>query len=183
MKRKRMIFLDRDGVVNKNPIRYDYIKKALEFKFLPGVRQAVKMLTKAGFDIVVTSNQAGVAKRLFSKDDLKGIDKKLHKGVEASGGRIRKSFYCVHHPEAGCKCRKPNTGLIKKAVGKAKIDKRNSFFVGDTERDVMAGSAYGVKTIAVLSGYYNRKDMKSWQVKPDYICKDLLAAVKKVILK
>ncbi|MFH1867654.1 MAG: HAD family hydrolase [Candidatus Omnitrophota bacterium] len=183
MKRKRMIFLDRDGVINKNPIRYDYIKKAAEFKLLPGVTEAVKMLTEAGFDIVVTSNQAGVAKGLFSRDDLKGITEKMIKGIEAKGGKIRKAFYCLHHPDAGCACRKPKAGLIKKAVGKSRIDKKNSFFIGDTERDVAAGKSYGVRTIAVLSGYYNRKDMKLWQTQPDYTCRDLLCAVKDVILK
>ena len=182
MKPKRMIFLDRDGVVNVNPIYLDYVKKPSEFHFLPGTRRAVKMLTDAGFDITVVSNQGGVAKGLFTKEDLNRIDNKMMRGVRASGGVIRKSYYCIHHPDAGCECRKPKTGLIKKAVGKKRIDHKNSYFVGDTERDVIAGNTFGLKTITVLSGYNDRKKIKKWKISPDFIARDLLEAANKVIL-
>ena len=178
-----MICLDRDGVVNKNPVRYDYVKKPSEFHFLPGTLRAVRMLTDAGFDIVVTSNQAGVARKLFSREDLKRIDNKMMRGIKAAGGRIRKSYYCTHLPDANCRCRKPQTGLVKKAAGTRKIDRKNSYFVGDTERDVATGRRSGLKAIAVLSGYNSRKDIKTWKVKPDFIAKDLLSAVKEVILR
>ena len=102
MKPKGIVFLDRDGVINKNPTYRDYVKKPSEFKFLPGARRAVRMLNEAGFDIVVISNQAGVAKRLFSRKDLKEIDEKMLKGIKASGGRLKKICYCIHHPDANC---------------------------------------------------------------------------------
>lgn len=178
-----MLFLDRDGVINKNPVYRDYIKKPSEFYFLPGAGKAISMLNDAGFDIVVISNQAGVAKGLFSREDLKRIDQKMLEGLKAQGARIRKSYYCIHHPDADCQCRKPKTGLIKKAIGKRKLDRKNSYFIGDTERDIATGKKFGLKTVAVLSGYNSRKDIRTWEVKPDFIAKGLLAAVEEVILR
>jgi len=183
MKLKPIIFLDRDGVVNKNPVYLDYVKKASEFKFIPGSRKAIKMLRDAKLDVVIISNQAGVGRGLFTKKDLKGIDEKMLKGVDASGGKLKKIFYCIHKPDAGCDCRKPKTGMFKKAVSKIRIDHNHSFYAGDTERDTKAGSAFGIKTIAVLSGYAKRSDIKKWPIQPDFIAKDLLDAVENIILK
>lgn len=179
----KFIFLDRDGVINKNPRYGDFIEKASQFKFLANVKKAIKLLNDAGFDIFVISNQAGVAKGLFTKTDLKRIDNKMLKGINTSGGKLKGIYYCIHHPDANCECRKPKTGLMKKAVGKKKIDLKNAFFIGDTERDAIAGEAFGVKTIAVLSGYAKTKDIKKWKVKPDYIAKNLYDAVKRIVLK
>jgi D-glycero-D-manno-heptose 1,7-bisphosphate phosphatase len=141
------------------------------------------MLTKAGFETAVISNQSGVEKGLFTKKDLKNIDRKIIGGLKGLGGRLSGTYYCTHSSEKNCDCKKPKTGLLKKATKRKRIDHKNSYFVGDTERDIIAGKNFGIKTIAVLSGYYNRKDMMAWQAKPDFIVKDLLTAVKKVILK
>ena len=183
MKTKRMIFLDRDGVINENPVYLDYIKTPAEFKFLKGVKKAIKMLNKAGFEVVVISNQSGIAKGLFTKGDLKAIDEKMFKGLKETGAVIKKTYYCTHLAEENCGCKKPDTGMLKKAVGKSRIDKKNSFFIGDTQRDAHAGNSYGVITIAVLSGYAGRGDIKKWKIKPDYIAKDLISAVEGIILK
>jgi len=183
MKPKRIIFLDRDGVINKNPIYLDYIKKPSEFKFIPNARKAIKLLTDAGFDVVIISNQTGIGKGLFTKKNLDDINKKMIKGVELSGGRIKKAYYCIHHPDSGCCCRKPKTGMFKKAVGRTRIDHKDSFYIGDTERDTKAGRKFGLKTIAVLSGYASRQDIKKWEVKPHFIAEDLLKAVERVVLK
>jgi D-glycero-D-manno-heptose 1,7-bisphosphate phosphatase len=178
MNLKRIVFLDRDGVININPRYLDYIKKPSEFKFLVGAKKGIRMLNDAGFQVFVISNQSGVSKGLFSKKDLNDIDKKMIKGLRPSGGRIKKSFYCIHPTEANCDCKKPKTGMLKKATKGKRIDFKNSFFIGDTERDIIAGKSFGVKTIAVLSGYYNRRQMKLWEAQPDFITKDLLSAAK-----
>ncbi len=180
---KKVVFLDRDGVINKNPPHGDYIKKPSKFEFLSRAPEAIRMLNNAGFDIAVISNQAGIGKGLFSKNELKKIDERMLKGIKASGGKIKGTYYCIHHPDANCECRKPKTGLIKKAIGGNKIDFRNSFFIGDTERDVVAGGRSGLKTITVLSGYNKNKDIKKWKNRPDYIAKDLYDAVKRIVLQ
>ncbi len=181
--KRRIVFLDRDGVINKNPVYRGYIKNRSEFKFMPGSRMAIRMLNEAEFRVIIISNQTGVGKGLYSKEDLKNITEKMLKGLQRSKAKLDKICYCIHHPDAGCLCRKPKTGMFKKAVGKVKFDHKNSFFVGDTERDTLAGHSFGVKAIAVLSGYNKRKDIKKWEVQPDFIAKDLLAAVKRIILQ
>ncbi len=181
--KRQIVFLDRDGVINKNPVYLDYIKNPSEFKFMPGSRQAIRMLNKAGFRVIIISNQTGVGKGLYSKEDLKNTTEKMLKGLEKSKAKLDKICYCIHHPDAGCSCRKPETGMFKKAVKNIKFDCGNSFFVGDTERDTLAGHNFGVKAVAVLSGYNKRKDIKRWEVQPDFIAKDLLDAVKRIILE
>ena len=179
---RKIVFLDRDGVVNRNPVYLDYVKNPSEFRFLPGSKRAIMLLNKAGFKVIIISNQTGVGKGLYSKDDLKGVTDKMLKGLKASNARLDKICYCIHHPDSGCGCRKPKTGMFKKAVGETSFDRNNSYFVGDTERDTLAGHSFKVKTIAVLSGYAGRKDIKKWRVQPDFIAKDLLEAVEKVVL-
>jgi D,D-heptose 1,7-bisphosphate phosphatase len=178
----RIVFLDRDGVINVNPVYKDYIKSASEFRFLPGSQKAIRLLNKAGFKVIIISNQTGVGKGLYSKKDLKDVTDKMQRGLKRSNAVLDKICYCIHHPDSNCGCRKPKTGMFKKAVGKNKFDRKGSYFVGDTERDTLAGHAFKVRTIAVLSGYNNRKDIKKWQVQPDFIAKDLLEAVEKVII-
>lgn len=181
--KRRIVFLDRDGVINKNPVYLDYIKNPSEFKFIPGSQRAIRMLNKAGFKVIIISNQTGIGKGLYSKDDLKRITAKMLKGLGISGAKLDKICYCIHHPDAGCSCRKPKTGMFKKAVRRAGFDRKNSFFIGDTERDTLAGKRFGVKAVAVLSGYNKRKEIRRWKVQPDFIAKDLLDAVKRVILE
>jgi D-glycero-D-manno-heptose 1,7-bisphosphate phosphatase len=179
---RKIVFLDRDGVVNVNPVYRDYVKSPSEFKFLPGSRKAIKLLNQAGFKVIIISNQTGVGKGLYSKENLKKITDKMLRGLKASNAALDKICYCIHHPDSNCGCRKPKTGMFKKAVRKSKFDRKNSYFIGDTERDTLAGHAFKVKTIAVLSGYAKRKDIKKWAVQPDFIAKDLLEAVEGVIL-
>ncbi|NQT89742.1 MAG: HAD-IIIA family hydrolase [Candidatus Omnitrophica bacterium] len=180
---RKLIFLDRDGVINKNPAYKDYIKKPAEFYFLPRARKAIRLLNEAGFDVAIVSNQTGVGKGLFTCKDLKDIDDKMRKGLEASGSKVRKLCYCIHHPESGCDCRKPKTGSFKKAVGKSKVNIKSSFYIGDTQRDVAAGKNFGLKNITVLSGYGKRSSIKNWKAKPDFITKDLFTAVSRIVLK
>ncbi len=179
---KKYIFLDRDGVINENPPYGDYITKAADFKFLPHVTKAIKLLTRAGFASAIISNQSGIGKGLFTKTDLIKIDAKMLKGIKSKGGALSGTYYCIHPTEVNCDCKKPKTGLLKKAVGKNRVDFKQSFFIGDTERDAVAGNTFGLKTIAVLSGYAGKKDIKKWKIKPDYIANDLYDAVKNIVL-
>ncbi|MBN1405436.1 MAG: HAD-IIIA family hydrolase [Candidatus Omnitrophica bacterium] len=181
---KKFVFLDRDGVINKNPIYLDYVKKPKEFMFLPGSLKAIKLLYDAGFTVAVISNQGGIGKGLFTRADLKAIDKKMIQGIKKAGAELYCICYCIHHPDHGCACRKPKIGLIKRAVKGARADKKNSYFIGDTERDTVVGKRFGIKAIAVLSGYNNRRDINTkWKVKPHYIAKDLYRAVRDIVLK
>ena len=180
--KKKIVFLDRDGVINYNPVYLDYVKSANEFKFLPGAKQAIKLLKKASIDVIIISNQTGIGRGIFTEADLKAINNKMLKGIELSGGKLKKITYCIHDPNAGCDCRKPKTGMFKQSTKGVNVDKENSFYIGDTERDVVAGNSFGIKTITVLSGYDREEDMRRWKIKPNFTSKDLLTAVKDIVL-
>ena len=174
-----VVFLDRDGVINEFPGNGNYVTKVKDFHFIPGALGALRSLTHSGHKIFVISNQAGVGKGVYSLDKLKRIDRHMVKHVEKAGGKIRKSFYCTHRSDAGCDCRKPSLGLLKKALkslNKTIAHAQKAFFVGDTEGDIKTGHNAGCKTIFVLSGREDYRHMRGWQVRPDYVAKDLLEA-------
>lgn len=178
-KNYKVIFLDRDGVVNRDPgiFKLRYVTKWHYFKFLPGVKNAVRKLTREGYSIYIISNQAGISKGCFTRPDLKTITANMVEEFEKAGGRITGVFYCPHRDEDNCGCRKPKAGLFKKAIKKGKIDFTKTFFIGDSMRDIAAGRAAGCKTILVLCGKERLKNKKNWRIQPDYVKRDLLAAV------
>ena len=180
----KIAFLDRDGVINKFPGNGNYVTKVKDFHFLPGSLDAIRDLTEAGFTIFVISNQAGVGKGVFSKDKLKRITNKMLKGVKASGGKIKKVYYCPCRSDAGCDCRKPGIGNIKRAlksINKNLSATKNAYFVGDTVTDMAAGRNAGCKTIFVLSGRSKAARLKEKKIKATYIAKNLKAASKIMI--
>jgi D-glycero-D-manno-heptose 1,7-bisphosphate phosphatase len=182
-KQDKVIFLDRDGVINKDPehLKRQYVTKWKEFKFLPGVKSAIKKLTDAGYSIYIISNQAGISKKYFTMKNLRTITKNMKKELAKRGGRITDVFYCPHRTEDNCDCRKPKAGLFKKALKRGKIDFKDTFFIGDNIKDVQAGRKIGCKTILVLSGKVKSKDSKGWEAKPDFIKRDLSDAVDHVL--
>jgi D-glycero-D-manno-heptose 1,7-bisphosphate phosphatase len=184
MEAMKIVFLDRDGVINKFPGNGNYVTKVKDFHFIPGSVQAIRLLTKAGYTIFVISNQAGVAKGVYSKDKLNRITRKMMKGVTKVGGKIKKVYYCTHLSGEGCGCRKPGIGSIRKALDSLNQTihtAKKGYFVGDTESDMAAGHNAGCKTIFVLSGRENEEYMRKWKVRPDYIANNLLAAVKIIL--
>jgi D-glycero-D-manno-heptose 1,7-bisphosphate phosphatase len=176
----KVVFLDRDGVINEFPGNGNYVTKIKEFHFIPGSVEAISKLTDLGYHIFVVSNQAGVGKGLFSRDKLKRINSHMVRYVTKSGGKIKNSFYCTHRSNEGCDCRKPQIGSLKKAfsmLNKSIRSAKKAFFVGDTGIDIKAGHNAGCKTIFVLSGREDRRYMRKWDVKPDHIVDNLLGAV------
>jgi len=104
------IFLDRDGVINEN--REDYVKSWSEFRFLPGSREAIAKLTKAGHRIVVCTNQAGIARGIVSMKTVDDINFRMMTSISEVGGRIEKVYYCPHGKNEDCACRKPRPGML-----------------------------------------------------------------------
>ena len=183
VKQTLIVFLDRDGVI----CRYfanDFTKSWEEFEFLSGAREALKLLNQAGAKVIIISNQSGVNKGIYSAKDLKKIDRRMAEAVTASGGRIDASFYCPHTSEEACFCRKPGTGLVKKAVSELHLDLKESaaYFVGDSETDIITGHRAGLITILVLSGQtVLAKETEGWTIKPDHIAPDLMGALKYIL--
>jgi D-glycero-D-manno-heptose 1,7-bisphosphate phosphatase len=180
----KVVFLDRDGVINEFPGHGNYVTKVKDFHFIPKSLNAIRLLTQAGYKIFVISNQAGVGKGVYSMDKLRRITRKMHQEVGRSGGRIQKVYYCIHRPDAGCGCRKPGIGSIYKAlrsINKSIRSARNAYFVGDTKADIETGFNAGCRTIFVLSGRENRRYMRAWVIQPDYIAKNLYEATKIIL--
>lgn len=185
---RKVIFLDRDGVINVDPEfinEYMYVTKWDEFKFIPRAKRAIKKLTDSGYSIYIISNQAGIGKGYFTEKALSEITRKMRSEIMKAGGRIAGAYYCPHRKEQNCSCRKPKTGLFRKALRRGRIDFKAAYFIGDNIRDVVAGKAIGCGTILVLSGKTRKADVKrnaaNWEAKPDFIKRDLYEAVDLVL--
>lgn len=182
MKRVRVVFLDRDGVINRYPGDSEYVKSWSEFHFLPKVKSTLKRLNNNGFKIFIVSNQAGVSKGIYSQENLNLITKNMLKELSKYKVDISGVYYCVHRPEDNCSCRKPKTGLIEMAIAKLKdegleVQLKNSYFIGDTIRDIETGKLVGLKTILIFSGKEKPKNKNNWRVLPDFTAQNLSEAV------
>ena len=145
-----LLILDRDGVINEDSP--DYVRSVEQWHPLPGSIEAIAALSRAGFEIVVASNQSGLARGYFSLDDLEAMHEKMSGLVEAAGGRIGGVFYCPHHPDEGCSCRKPRTGLLEAIEREYGLSVSGCYFVGDSVKDVECALARGAVPLLVLTG-------------------------------
>lgn len=184
----KLVFLDRDGVINKYPGDAEYVKSWDEFSFLPGIKPALKELNVNGYFLFIVSNQAGVSKGMYSQDSLDRITHNMLKELADYGVAIAGVYYCIHRNEDRCSCRKPKTGLIDIAITKLKekgkaLDLKKSYFIGDTRRDVETGRAAGLQTILVFSGKEKPENKDKWPVLPDFTARDLSEAVKIILNK
>ena len=145
------VFLDRDGVINEN-VTGDYVRSWEALRILPGALEAIADLTRAGYPIVVVSNQQGVGKGLMTASDVEEIHQRLAGAIERSGGRVAAVRYCPHLADEGCVCRKPKPGLLVAAAAELGVDLAKSVFVGDAVSDVEAARAAGCRPILVRTG-------------------------------
>ena len=146
----KLVILDRDGVINYDSVHY--IKSPAEWKPLPGSLEAIARLNQAGYRVVVATNQSGVGRGLFDMDTLNAIHEKMHRAVQAVGGRIDAIFYCPHAPDANCDCRKPRPGMFERIAACFNIDLARVHAIGDTLRDVEAAVAAGARPMLVRTG-------------------------------
>src|SRR3972149_5636841 len=182
---RRAIFLDRDGVINAtlwNPAEsaMDSPYRLEDFRLLPRVANAVRLVNELGFLAVVISNQPGGAKGKCSPAFLDAVDRRMVRALAGAGARLDSVYYCLHHPKArvaalrvDCECRKPKPGLLLRAGRDLDIDLRASYMAGDSERDVTAGIAAGRR--AFLAG-----DGPLPPASPHLRARDLLDAVEQV---
>lgn len=150
----RALFLDRDGVIN-----YDYchVYQIENFKFIDGVFSLVKKYQDEGYLIFVVSNQAGIAKGMYTQNDLDKLDSYMKDKFKEQGIYITKSYYCPHHPNDNCLCRKPKPGMLLKAKEEFDLDMTNSVLIGDKMSDLEAGFNAGVGKLFFKKGIYSEK--------------------------
>lgn len=191
-KMKRAVFLDRDGVINPlvwNPpfSSYDSPHRPEDMTLLPGVAKALIALAKAGYLLIVASNQPSAAKGKCSLSDIAVTHAKLEKLLkEAAGPVVKDFFYCYHHPESvepklkkNCRCRKPGSESLEVAAQKYGIDLRASWMVGDRDVDILCGQNAGTKT--VLLDYPLSREFRTGSAKPDYQAVDLSGAAQIIL--
>jgi D-glycero-D-manno-heptose 1,7-bisphosphate phosphatase len=179
----RYLLIDRDGVINKDPggwTPHSYVTEWSLFHFIPGTLEALKILKDKGIKVIVASNQGGVNKGIYTKEQLNKVNEKMLKEIRSAGGEVEEVNYCIHRDEDNCSCRKPKSGMLETAAKKYGIDLKSTYFIGDDKKDILAGKKAGCKTVLVLSGKSSRESIKDWQEKPDYVFDNLLEAVKEL---
>jgi D-glycero-D-manno-heptose 1,7-bisphosphate phosphatase len=148
------VFLDRDGVINRN--RPDYVRHWNQFEFLPGALEAIRDLARENLSVLVVSNQSAVGQGLMSPLDLDEINTHMLEMVTAAGGRIDGAYYCPHTADEGCTCRKPAPGLLLRAMQHFGVDPGRSCLIGDSVTDMLAAQEVGIPSILVLTGHGQR---------------------------
>ena len=145
----KAIFLDRDGVINKD--RPDYVKSVKELEIYPYIASTLKQLRDAGFLIIVISNQSAINRGYTTHDNVKEIHSTIQEYLKKHGTFVDEFYYCPHKPDENCDCRKPKPGMILKAYKEFKIDLKSSWFLGDKNSDIQAADKVGCKSIQVKS--------------------------------
>ena len=146
----RCVFLDRDGVINQDSEAY--IKNLDEFLPIEGSREAIATLSRAGWPVIIVTNQSALARGLIDRSTLNQIHERLIEDVCRYGGTITDILFCPHLPEDGCSCRKPGIGMLLEAASRHGIDLSRSVMIGDSVRDIECGIRAGCKTLLVLTG-------------------------------
>ncbi len=144
------VILDRDGVINHDSDAY--IKSPAEWQPIDGSLEAIGRLSNAGIPVVVITNQSGIARKLFDMDELNRIHAKMNDRVRTAGGHIDAIFFCPHHPDDGCDCRKPRSGLLREAARRLRLELRDAILIGDSPSDLQAAADAGTPAYLVRTG-------------------------------
>lgn len=148
-KPRKFIFLDRDGTINKKAPKACYIEKLEDFIWIDGAKEAIKKLNDNGYEIILVSNQPGIARGNLDIATLDKIHEKMNNELKEIGAEIKYIYYCCHNWDDGCNCRKPKPGMFFQAQKDLSIDITKCFMLGDDERDMHAGGDAGCKCIYV----------------------------------
>lgn len=181
MDKRRIIFLDRDGVINERAQPHRYIVEWKDFKILPKVCEAIRRCKEAGYYVVIVSNQRGIARGICSREQVDRLHRRMLEELKKRGAAIDKIYLCPHE-EGECDCRKPAIGLLHMAEAqlweerKERADKEHSWMIGDSVSDVEAGRAYGVKTIWIRGEKEGLRANADYSVGSLYEAAELLLA-------
>ncbi len=174
--KQKTVFLDRDGTLIEE---VNFLSRLEDLRFFPFTSEAIRLLKKSGFMIIVVTNQSGVGRGIFAEAAMHAIHEKIQADLPE---KLEAFYFCPHLPDAGCACRKPNPGMIEAACRDFAIDLENSWMIGDKAIDVETGFNAGIKTALVLTGY-GQKAAAILERNPDVIAENLLEAVKLITEK
>jgi D-glycero-D-manno-heptose 1,7-bisphosphate phosphatase len=181
MRLQPAVILDRDGIINYDSEQY--IKSWADFRFLPGALTALRQLRKAGREVYIATNQAGISRGIYDEQALRDILLRMQLTISQAGGAVHGIVYCVHHPDQGCDCRKPAPGMLLKLATKFGLDLRRSVFTGDRCSDVQAGQAVGCRTILVQNKFQKhlQESADNCPQPPDFQADSLVSAVEIIL--
>ena len=183
---KRAIFLDRDGTLN---VDVGYLHTLDQLQLFPWTGDALRLLKRAGFMLVVVTNQAGIARGMIDPGFVEIAHAEMRRRLQAGGADLDALYFCPHHPDGSvpalaieCRCRKPSPGMIEDAIADLGIDPARSWVIGDKWLDVRLGQAVGAKTILVRTGWGAQQE----QARPagqqvDAVCDNLIHAVSLIL--
>jgi len=180
------VFLDRDGTLTR---QVGYVNHPARLMTFPFAARSVRALNEAGIPVVLVTNQSGVARGYFDEEILEKTHERMRRLLGLGGAKLDGIYVCPHHPTEGpkprrCRCRKPGTGLVRRAARELGLDPSRSFMIGDTMGDIQLAKKVGATSILVLTGYgkgeknYRRPH---WKTEPDQICRNLEKAVEWIL--
>lgn len=171
------VFIDRDGTINKES---GYIDRPDMIELIPGSADAIRMINGMGIKAVIVTNQSGIGRSYFSEESLNEVNDRLKEILMEEDAHIDAVYYCPHHPDDGCDCRKPMPGLLKKAASELDIDLCSSYVIGDKISDLILAQNVGAMGILVRTGYGSEsvESVRDQEGLPVLVKEDLLSAVR-----
>jgi len=169
--KRHFVIFDRDGTLIEDR---HYLSDPKEVRLIEGVGECLCELTESGFGLVVVSNQSGIGRGYFTREDTDCVNERMCDLLAASGAVLSGIYFCPHTPEAGCKCRKPGTALVEEAVADLGFNPGESIVVGDRPCDIELGRQVGATSILVRTGYGRQIESS---VAPDYVADNLRGAI------
>lgn len=179
--KNKAVFIDRDGTIN---VDVRYLADPDEFEMYPDVSDGAKKLKYNGFKIIVITNQSGIARGYFTEEQLSAIHERMKQEFQKFNVVLDGIYYCPHHPDDNCHCRKPDTGLFEEAIKDHDIDIRKSYMLGDKILDIGAGKKIGVRTVLIPEPHLREELLSGkneWEYYPDYIADDFMDAVEWIL--
>jgi len=143
---KKAVFLDRDGTIN---VDFGYVYRPEDLRFIDGVQESLIQLQKAGFMLIIITNQSGVGRGFFTEAQAHAFNELLTEQLKKNGINIADTFMCIHSPEENCNCRKPSPKLVLEAIKKHHIDVKSSYMIGDKNSDVECGENASIKSFLI----------------------------------
>lgn len=151
----KAIFLDRDGVINYD---HGYVYKISDFRLIEGVVDALKFFQLKKFLLIIVTNQSGIGRGYFTEQEFQEINSHMLRILKNDSININGVYYCPHHPNDNCKCRKPKNYLIEKAIKEYKINRKLSYFVGDKHSDMLASKKSKLKKCFLINSHLNNDE-------------------------
>ena len=170
----RAVFIDRDGTIAEN---VGYCRSPEDFKLFPTMVKAIKLLKQHAFKVIVITNQSGIARGYLTEETLAQIHQKMKEELAKESAHVDAIYYCPHHPDDNCECRKPKPKLVLQAAKDHDLDLKRSFVVGDQHKDIELGKAVGCRTILIKTTPSTDDDI----VKPDAVVTDLSKVAQAII--